>query len=54
MKITIRKFVLAVVVALACAGSAVPAHATVSGSEPRPTVTSTSLYLSVLLSILVY
>jgi preprotein translocase subunit SecD len=42
MKSTLRKSILAGIVALATVGAAIPAHATVSGSAPRPTVVSTS------------
>jgi preprotein translocase subunit SecD len=42
MKNTLRKSILAGIVALATVGAAIPAHATVSGSAPRPTVVSTS------------
>jgi preprotein translocase subunit SecD len=42
MKSIIRKSILAGIVALATVGAVIPAHATVSGSAPRPTVVSTS------------
>jgi hypothetical protein len=45
MKSIIRKSILAGIVALATVGAAIPAHATVSGSAPRPTVVSTSSVL---------
>jgi hypothetical protein len=41
MKSIIRKSILAGI-ALTTVGAAIPAHATVSGSAPRPTVVSTS------------
>jgi hypothetical protein len=55
MKAThIRKLLLAGVIALVTAGAATPAHATLSGSNPRPTasVMSTSEYISVILTVL--
>jgi hypothetical protein len=42
MKSIIRKSILAGIVTVATVGAAIPAHATVSGSAPRPTVVSTS------------
>lgn len=37
MKTAVRTFVLAALVALMTAAAAVPAHATIGGSNPRPT-----------------
>ncbi|HMF53747.1 MAG TPA: hypothetical protein VK593_05315 [Edaphobacter sp.] len=55
MKTTLRKFVLAGVVALLTAAVSTPAHATLSGSEPRPNAPSgatASLYFNAMLAIM--
>jgi hypothetical protein len=54
MKTTLRKSILAAAVALATLGAAMPAHATISGSNPRPTVSTSSTIISVILAILGY
>jgi hypothetical protein len=54
MKTTLRKSILAGAVALATLGAVIPAHATISGSNPRPTVSTSSTIISVILAILGY
>lgn len=55
MKTTLRKSILAAAVVLATFGTALPAHATVSGSAPRPTVVSTSsIIISAILAVFGY
>jgi hypothetical protein len=49
-----RKFVLAGTIALMTVAASTPAHATLSGSSPRPTVVSVSIYLSAILAVLGY
>jgi hypothetical protein len=56
VKTTLRKFVLAGTFALLTAVVSTPAHATISGSDPRPTYSSSvsipSSWSTVLLSML--
>lgn len=56
MKTYIRKAILASVIALATTVAATPAHATLSGSNPRPTSSggSASVYFSIMLAVLGY
>jgi hypothetical protein len=54
MRATLRKSILAAAVALAALGTAMPAHATISGSNPRPTVSTSSTMITVILAILGY
>jgi hypothetical protein len=51
MKLSIRKTVLVAVVALT-AIAAVPAHATLSGSEPRPNFSSQGAYAYAAMAVL--
>jgi hypothetical protein len=44
VKLSIRKIALAAVVALTAAVAAAPAHATLSGSDPRPRFSSNGTY----------
>lgn len=54
MKTTLRKFVLAGMVALLTAAVSTPAHATISGSDPRPPLPSStdSTWFTVMMSML--
>jgi hypothetical protein len=54
MKNTIRKFVLTSVLALTAAVATVPAHATLSGSAPRPNLMSASFMFATILSVFGY
>jgi hypothetical protein len=54
MKTSIRKFVLTTVLALTAAIATVPAHATLSGSAPRPNLMSASFMFETLLSLFNY
>lgn len=54
MKTNARKFLLAGAVALLTAMASTPAHATLSGSNPRPNLSSASIYLSAILAVLGY
>ena len=49
---TIRTFVFAGAVALLTVASSTPAHATLSGSNPRPEVVVISIYFSAALTLL--
>jgi hypothetical protein len=51
LKTSIRKFVLTTVLALTAAVATVPAHATLSGSAPRPNLMSASFMLATVLSV---
>jgi hypothetical protein len=51
VKLSIRKTVLATVVAFT-AIAAVPAHATLSGSEPRPNLSSRGAYTYAAMAVL--
>jgi hypothetical protein len=51
---SIRKFVLAGTVALLTLAASTPAHATLSGSNPRPPQASISIYLSAILAVFGY
>jgi hypothetical protein len=56
MKTYVRKAIFATAIALAATVATTPAHATLSGSNPRPTSggVSASAYLSIMLSVLGY
>ncbi|HEY6847094.1 MAG TPA: hypothetical protein VI320_12840 [Terracidiphilus sp.] len=52
MKTTLRKSILAAAVVLATLGAVMPAHATISGSNPRPPARPASTIISVILAVL--
>ena len=56
MKTNVRKAILASALTLVATVAATPAHATLSGSNPRPTSggVSASTYLSIMLAVLGY
>ncbi len=54
MKLSIRKVILASSLALTAAIATIPAHATLSGSDPRPNFSSQSTYLYAAMAVLGY
>jgi hypothetical protein len=52
MKLSIRKAVFASIVALTAAVAVVPAHATLSGSDPRPRLSSNGAYAYAAMAVL--
>jgi hypothetical protein len=53
-KTSIRNLVLAGAVALATVGAPIPAHATISGSNPRPCASKAEIIVSAILTVLGY
>jgi hypothetical protein len=52
VKLSIRKTVLAAALALTAAVAVVPAHATLSGSDPRPRLSSNGAYAYAAMAVL--
>ncbi len=54
MKLSLRNIAFAVAFALTASFAAVPAHATLSGSDPRPNFSGQSTYLYAAMAVLGY
>ncbi len=54
MKLSIRNVILAAALVLTASFAAVPAHATLSGSDPRPNFSGQFTYLYAAMAVLGY